>query len=58
LCSCQPKWKDLIINWAWGTILGSGDILDLDDRLFWTSIIKHGSDETFWMNDCREEKGS
>lgn len=58
LCSCQPKWKDLIINWAWGTILGSGDILDLDDRLFWTSIIKHRSDETFWMNDCREEKGS
>ena len=58
LYSCQPKWKDLIINWAWGEILGSGDILDLDNRLFWISIIKQRSDETSWRNDFREEKGS
>ena len=58
LCSCQPKWKDLIINWAWGKIPGSGDILEPDNRLSWISIIKHGSDETSQMNDGGEEKGS
>ena len=55
-CSCQPEGKDLIISWAWGKILRSGNKLDLDKRLFWICIIKHRS-EASWENDWGAEKG-